>query len=152
MQLSTLVWIALTAALPGLVQAVLCLPILFSARTRALFRSLPPTGSLIGSYVGTMFALSVPFTVGVVAAFGLDVWHAPIYDVLTQVTSFVSLSYILVLPVAATFGLPRYGVDWDPTGYGVRTWVVMLLSTLWYVALFVVPITLISALLALPTG
>lgn len=107
---------------------------------------------MILSYLGTIFSLSVPFIVGVVAAFGLDVWQRPVYDVLTQVASLVSLSYIIVLPVAATFGLPRYGIDWDPTGYGVKTWVVMLLSTLWYVIWFTLPIMLIAALLALPTG
>jgi hypothetical protein len=99
-----------------------------------------------------MFSLSIPFVVAVVAAFGFDGWQRPIYDVLTQVASLVSLSYIVVLPIAATVGLPRYGIDWDPTGYGIGTWVVMLLSTLWYVIWFILPIMLISALLALPTG
>jgi hypothetical protein len=152
MQLSTLASIALTAALPAFVETVLCLPILLSTRARALFRSLPPTESVVLSYLSTMFSLSIPFVVAVVAAFGFDGWQRPIYDVLTQVASLVSLSYIVVLPIAATVGLPRYGMDWDPTGYGIRTWVVMLLSTLWYVIWFMLPIMLISALLALPTG
>jgi hypothetical protein len=107
---------------------------------------------VILSYLGAILSLSLPFVVAVVAVFGFDGWQRPVYDVLTQVASLLSLSYIVVLPIAATVALPRYGIDWDPTGYGIRTWVVMLLSTLWYMIWFILPIMLISALLALPTG
>lgn len=152
MQASTLVSILVAVALPGVVEAVVCLPILLSTRARALFRSLPPTESAGVSYLGAMLALSVPFVVVVVAAFGLDTWQRPIYDVLTQGAFLVSLGYVVAIPVAAIIGLPRYGIDWDPTGYGIRTWLLMILSTLWYVGWFIIPITLLSALLALPTG
>jgi hypothetical protein len=87
-----------------------------------------------------------------VAAFGVDVWQRPIYDVLTQIAFVVSLGYVVLLPVTAVVGLPRYGIDWDPTGYGTGTWVVMVLSTLWYVGWFILPIVFGAALLALPTG
>jgi len=152
METSALLSLAVTAVLPGFVEAVLCLPLLLSVRGRELFRSLPPTGSVASSYLLTMVVLSGPFIAGVVAAFGLDVWQRPIYDVLIQIVSVVSLSYVVVLPVTAIIGLPRYGIDWDPTGYGIGTWVVMILSTLWYVIWFIIPIVFIAGLLALPTG
>jgi hypothetical protein len=152
MQLSEFASLVLIAVLPGLVETVVCLPVLLSTRVQALFRSLPPTESMSFSYVGVIFSLSVPFILGVIAAFRFDTLRTPVYDVLTQVASLVSLGYIAVLPVAATFGLPRYGIDWDPTGYGIKTWGVMLLSTLWYVTWLILPLLLISALLALPTG
>lgn len=152
MEPSAFVSIALTVALPGIAETVFCLPLLLSTRTRALFRSLPPTGSVAVSYLSVMLALSVPFVAGVVAVFGLDIWRGPIYNVLIRVATFVSASYIVVLPATAIIGLPRYGLDWDQTGYGVGTWAILLLSTLWYVVLLFVPIVLLSALLALPTG
>lgn len=152
MEPSTFASIALTLALPGIAETVFCLPLLLSARTRALFRSLPPAGSVAASYLSVMLALSVPFVASVVAISGLDIWHGPIYNVLIRIATFVSVSYIVVLPATAIIGLPRYGLDWDPTGYGVGTWVILLLSTLWYTVLLFVPIVLLSALLALPTG
>jgi hypothetical protein len=72
--------------------------------------------------------------------------------VLIQIAAVVSLSYVVVLPVTAIVGLPRYGIDWDLTGYGIGTWVVLILSTLWYVSWFIIPIVFIAGLLALPTG
>jgi len=152
MEPSTFVSIALTVALPGIAETVFCLPLLLSARTRALFRSLPPAESVAVSYLSVMLALSVPFVASVVAVFGLDIWRGPIYNVLIRVATFVSATYIIVLPATAIIGLPRYGLDWDQTGYGVGTWAILLLSTLWYVVLLFVPIVLLSALLALPTG
>lgn len=152
MEPSTFASIVLTMALPGIAETVFCLPILLSTRTRALFCSLPPAGSVAVSYLSVMLALSAPFIVGVAAVFGLDVWRGPTYNVLIRVASFVSVSYFVALPVIAIVGLPRYGLDWDPTGYGVGTWAILLLSTLWYVVLLFVPIVLLSALLALPTG
>lgn len=149
---STFVSIALTLALPGIAETVFCLPLLLSARTRALFRSLPPAESVAVSYLSVMFALSIPFVAGVAAVFGLDIWRGPIYNGLIRVATFVSASYIVVLPATAIVGLPRYGLDWDQTGYGVGTWAILLLSTLWYVVLLSVPIVLLSAVLALPTG
>lgn len=152
MQPSTLISLAVTAFFPGFVEAVLCLPLLLLTRVRELFRSLPPTDSVIISYLLAIVALSGPFIAGVVAAFGLDVWQRPIYDVLTQIASVVSLGYVVVLPVTAIVGLPQYGVDWDSTGYGIGTWVVLILGTLWYVIWFIIPIVFIAGLLALPTG
>ena len=152
MEVSTFVSVALIIALPGIAETVFCLPVLLSARTRALFRSLPPAGSVAVSYLCTVLALSVPFVAAVGAVFGLDIWRGPRYNVLIRGATFVSASYLIVLPATAIIGLPRYGLDWDTTGYGVGTWGVLLVSTLWYLALLLVPIVLLSALLALPTG
>lgn len=152
MEPSTFVSIGLIVALPGIAETVFCLPILLSARTRALFRSLPPARSVAVSYLSIMLVLSIPFVAGIVAVFGLAAWDEPIYNVLIRIATVVSVSYLVVLPATAIVGLPRYGLDWDPTGYGVRTWTVLLLSTLWYVVPLFVPIALLSALLALPTG
>jgi hypothetical protein len=64
----------------------------------------------------------------------------------------LTIAYVVVLPVVASVGLPRVGIDWDPTNYGLGTWLLLVGAALWYSAIFVVPLAFFAFVLALPTG
>lgn len=138
--------------LPGVLSTLLWSPILLSHRMRELFRRLPPTGSTVVSYIGVAIGLSLPYVIGVGLAVAGSTESVDIANALLNVAFGVAILYLIGLPVGAVVGLPKAGVDWDQTGYGLSTWAVVLVATLWYVGIFLVPLLLFGFLLALPTG
>lgn len=57
-----------------------------------------------------------------------------------------------VAPGAAAGGLPRLGIDWDPTGYGASTWALLVGAGLWYAVVAAVPLFALAVAMALPGG
>ncbi|WP_255150691.1 hypothetical protein [Halorarius halobius] len=142
--------------LPGIVAAVLWAPFLASTRVRSLFRSLPPAESPYLTYPLVGVAASLPYVLGVTGALAVTDASGPqaggaMANTILDVVVPVSLGYVLLGPPAAVLGLPRAGVDWDPTGYGPSTWVLLVAGAVWYVLLFAVPLLFVSFFLALPT-
>lgn len=138
---------------PGLVAALLWSPFLLSSRLRSLYRSLPPAGSTVVSYLGVTLGLSLPYLVGTVWAItatkggtGATMANA-LLDVILPITAL----YVIGLPIASVEGLPRLGIDWDETGYEPSTWVLLIAGAGWYAAIFAIPLFLIALILALPT-
>ncbi|MDB2274919.1 hypothetical protein PM022_10220 [Halorubrum ezzemoulense] len=146
-------WTLALLGFPGLVAAGLCAPFLAASRLRALFEALPPAGRVLPSYLAVAVGLSVPYLVGV----GLTVARAgeagPAWS-----SGFLSTALLggvlvgLVAPSAAVAGLPRFGVDWDPTGYGVGTWLLLGAAGLWYAVVAAVPLAALAVGMALPGG
>lgn len=130
----------------GGIAAVCWTPVLLSTRMRALFRRLPPFESVLVTYVAVSVGAAVPYILGLVGS----VAAADSGKALFTVTLAVSLLYLSAVPLLGAVVLPRAGVDWDPTGYGLSTWAVLLTGALWYVLLFGVPFTLVSLVFSLP--
>ncbi|MUW15245.1 hypothetical protein GJ633_11740 [Halorubrum sp. CBA1125] len=140
-------------ALPGLVAALLCAPFLIAARLRALFRALPPAGRLVPSYLAVAIAFSIPYLVGVVLTLWLVDSSGTGWSDGFVTTAFAGGGTVALLgPPAAVLGLPRLGVDWDPTGYGLDTWALLVAAGLWYALVAAVPLFALSIVLALPGG
>ncbi|TKR24852.1 hypothetical protein DM868_13025 [Natronomonas salsuginis] len=138
---------------PGLFVTILWSPILLVRRFRALFARVPPTGSVGLAYVLVAVGLSVPFVLGTVAVLATtSVEGATLSNALLNTAFLLTIAYLLAAPALAGVGLPRLGVDWDPTGYGLGTWLLLVGATVWYVAVFVLPLALFALVLALPTG
>lgn len=146
-------WTLALFALPGAVAAVCWAPFLLSARFRALFVALPPAGRLVPSYVGVSLALSVPYLVGVVLTVWLVDSAGPGWsEGFLDTALFGGVAVGLVAPAVAAAGLPRLGVDWDPTGYGASTWAVLVAAGLWYAVVAAVPLVALAIGMALPGG
>lgn len=133
----------------GFVAVVLWSPLLLSGRVRSLFRHLPPANSLLISYLVVGGGLTLPFIAGT----GVALVRMPqaavsiaILDVVVQ-TAFV---YVIALPLLAGDILPKLGVDWDPSGYGETTWLLLVGSVVWYVVVVAVPLSGLAVLLAIP--
>lgn len=152
-------WLAfgLSLLVPGVVASVCWLPFLLAKRLRSLFRSLPPTGSLVPSYALAGIGASLPFVVGALVILatvetggrgGATRLSKPLFTMALLLFG----AYTVGLPVVGVLGLPRAGVDWDPTGYGASTWLVLAGGGAWYALLFAVPIALASIVAALPGG
>lgn len=62
----------------------------------------------------------------------------------------LSVVYIIALPLLAETVLPRVGIDRDPSGYGIQTWVAFPVVAIWYCIGFVIPIAFLAFVLALP--
>jgi hypothetical protein len=77
---------------------------------------------------------------------------AVLSNTLLNMAFLLTVAYLVVLPLAATVGLPRIGVDWDPTDYGFGTWIVLVVAVLWYATVFVIPLAIIAFVFALPSG
>jgi hypothetical protein len=138
---------------PGVVAAVLWSPILLSGRLRSLFDRIPPRRSMGASYLLVAVGLSLPFVIGtgtVLATASTE--GAALSNALLNVAFGLTIAYAVGLPVVACVGLPRVGLDWDPTSYGFGTWLLLVVAALWYTAVFVVPLALFAFILALPTG
>ena len=140
-------------ALPGAIAAVCWTPFLLSARFRALFVALPPTGRLSVSYVAVALALSVPYLVGTALTVTLadsagTAWSEGFLDT----ALFGGVLVGLVAPAFAAAGLPRLGVDWDPKGYGAATWALLAAAGLWYAVVAAVPLVALAVGMALPGG
>ena len=139
--------------LPGLVAAGLCAPFLAAERLRALFRALPPTGRLLTSYVGVCLALSVPYLAGVALTVALADSAGPAWgEGFLDTALFGGVIVGFVAPATAAAGLPRLGVDWDPTGYGPSTWVLLVAAGLWYAVVAAVPLVALAIGMSLPGG
>ncbi|RKD94777.1 hypothetical protein [Halopiger aswanensis] len=148
-------WLAFAALLlvPGLVATVLWAPFLLSERLRALFRSLPPAGRTLPTYVLIGIGASIPYLAGFLAILALVdssgvAWSNAFLTLCFQ----LGVLYVVGLPILCAVGLPRLGVDWDPTGYGWPTWGLLVVGAAWYALLFTVPIALLSFVFALPGG
>jgi hypothetical protein len=138
---------------PGIASAVLWSPILFVGRFRSLFDRLPPGGSTVVSYLLVAVGLSIPFVIGTGLVFATTSTDgAALSNALLNVAFGLSIAYVVGLPLIASVGLPRIGIDWDPTDYGLGTWLLLVCATLWYAAVFVVPLAFFAFVLALPTG
>jgi len=140
------------AMLPGVFAAVVWSPILVSRRLRILFGCLSPTNSTAVGYLIVAVGLSIPFVIGVGVGTAGSTQSVDVANALLNVAVGITVFYLIGLPVSAVIGLPKAGIDWDPTGYGLGTWAVVVVATLLYVALFTVPIIFFAFLLALPTG
>lgn len=133
---------------------LLCAPLLLAKRLRALFESLPPTDAWLPTYLLTMALAAVPFLAGLLAvAAGTGIEDGTVFaNTLLQVLTVIGAAYVGGVPAVGAVGLPRFGIDWDPTGYGAGTWLLLAASGLWYALLFVVPLGILSLFVALPTG
>ncbi|ELZ45938.1 hypothetical protein C463_05890 [Halorubrum californiense DSM 19288] len=148
-----LLWTVGLLIFPGLVAAGLCAPFLASTRLRALFSALPPAGRVLPSYLAVAVGLSVPYLVGVVLTVARAAEAGPAWSsgfLLTALLGGVLVG--LVGPAVAALGLPRVGVDWDPTGYGVGTWLLLGGAGLWYAFVAAVPLVALAVGMALPGG
>lgn len=140
---------------PGAVATLLTAPVLLSARLRALFASVRPFESPVVTYAVYGLLGSLPYVIGTLAALaGTDV-EGPqaggrmgnaVLDLVVPMT----VGYVLSVPVVAAVGLPRLGVDWDPTGYGPGTWLLLAVAAAWYAALFAVPLFLFALVVSFP--
>jgi hypothetical protein len=146
-------WTIVLFVLPGLVAAVLWTPFLIASRFRALFRALPPAGRLVPSYVGVALTLSIPYLAGLLLTVGLVDSAGPGWsEGFLDTALFGGVLVGLVAPAVAAAGLPRLGVDWDPTGYGASTWALLLAAGLWYAVVAAVPLVALAIGTALPGG
>jgi len=148
-------WVTLLGLLlgPGVAGTVLWSPVLASARLRSLFRALPLTGSMAGNYVLTSMALSLPWIAGVgwaLVAFGAQATEHATGEPLLLAAFWLSIAYILGGPLVAGLVLPRLGLDWDETGYGPGTWLLLVASSGWYAAIFAVPTVLFGVVVSIP--
>lgn len=132
--------------IPGVVAMVLWSPFLLSERIRQLFQRLPPTDSLLPTYVLVGIATSLPYVLGLVWALTRAESGKMIFTVAIGVT----ICYIVALPLVGVLGLPRSGIDWAPTGYGWQTWLLLVGGAVWYALLFTVPLTIFSLIFSLP--
>ena len=138
---------------PGLAAAGLCAPVLAASRLRALFRALPPAGRVLPSYLGVSVILSVPYVLGVALTVALAAEAGPAWSEGFRLTALLgAVLVVLVAPVVAVAGLPRVGVDWDPTGYGYSTWLLLVAAGLWYAVVAAVPLVALAVGMALPGG
>ncbi|WP_066418608.1 hypothetical protein [Halorubrum aethiopicum] len=146
-------WTIVLFALPGLAAALVWSPFLIAARFRALMRALPPRGRLVPSYVGVALALSVPYLAGVLLTVTLvDTAGTGWSDGFLK-TALAGGGVVAVGgPAVAAAGLPRLGVDWDPTGYGVSTWALLVAAGLWYAVVAAIPLVALAVGTALPGG
>lgn len=138
---------------PGIVAAVLWSPILLSSRIRSLFDRVPPARSTIASYLLVAIGLSIPFVICTGIVFTTTSTEgAALSNALLNMTFVLTIAYVGVLPLTSVVGLPRVGLDWDPTNYGLGTWLLLVIVVLWYAAVFVIPLAFFAFILALPTG
>lgn len=146
-------WTIVLFASPGLVAAVLWAPFLIASRFQALFVALPPAGRLVPSYVGISLALSVPYLAGLLLTVGLVDSAGPGWsEGFIDTALFGGIIVGFVAPAVAAAGLPRFGVDWDPTGYGPSTWLLLVAAGLWYALVAAVPLVALAVGMALPGG
>jgi len=146
-------WTLALFLFPGLVAAGLGAPFLAAERLRSLFRALPPDGRILTSYVGVSIALSVPYLAGVVLTVARAAEAGPAWSSGFLLTTLLcGIGVGLVAPAVAVIGLPRLGVDWDPTGYGPSTWGLLLAAGLAYAVAAAIPLVALAIGMALPGG
>lgn len=145
-------WAVVALLVPGVVATAFWTPFLAAGRIRALFDVLPPSGSVLPSYVLAGLAASVPFLVAVFGVLAAGGSGADLSSGLLTRALLLTVAYTAGLPLVAGLLLPRLGVDWDPTGYGPSTWLLLAAGGCCYALLFAVPIVLLSVVFALPGG
>jgi len=147
----------LSLLVPGVVAAVCWLPFLLAKRLRSLFRALPPTESLVPSYALAGVGASLPFVVGTLVILatvdtagraGATRLSKPLFTMALLLFG----AYTAGLPVVGVLGLPRVGVDWDPTGYGPGTWALLVAAGIWYAIIAAVPLFALAVVFGLPGG
>lgn len=148
-------WATLLALVagPGLVATVLWSPVLAAGRLRTLFRSLPLTRWTAANYVIVAMGLSIPWIVGLgwgLAELGSGT-ATPSGEPLVNLAVQLAGLYVVALPVAAGAGLPALDVDWDPAGYDSTTWVLLVVASAWYAAIYAVPTFLFGIVVSLPS-
>jgi hypothetical protein len=72
---------------------------------------------------------------------------AALSNALLNMTFVLTIAYVGVLPLTSVVGLPRLGLDWDPTNYGLSTWLLLVCVVFWYAAVFVVPLAFFAFIL-----
>ena len=114
---------------------------------------MPPAGRLVPSYVGVALALSVSYLAGLLLTVGLVDSAGPGWsEGFLDTALFGGVAVGLVAPALAVLGLPRLGVDWDPTGYGPGTWALLVAAGVWYAVVAAVPLVALAIGVALPGG
>lgn len=131
----------------GAVTTVLWSPVLVRSRLRHLFGALPLTRSAVANYVIVALGLSWPALVAVAWA-PVDMRTAATADFAPE-AAVLTAGYVVGVPLAAAVGLPRFGVDWDPHGYGPGTWAILVVTSGWYAAVYVGSIWMVTAMLTL---
>lgn len=91
------------------------------------------------------FVLSVPYTLGLLLGFAVSDTGRVVFTSAFLVSLLLATSF----PVVCGFLLPRVGVDWDPTGYGASTYLLLGAGGVWYALVFLVPLTLVSVVYSL---
>lgn len=144
---------AIALLIPGLIATTFWTPFLASERLRVLFRILPPTDSMLFSYIIAGIFASLPFIISflIILAVG-DMDNAQFSNRLINTSMLLFMGYTMGLPFIGVILLPRIGVDWDPHNYSVSTWILLALGGAWYATLFTIPLAAFAFLLALPTG
>ncbi|MXR40615.1 hypothetical protein GRX01_04540 [Halobaculum sp. WSA2] len=144
---------ALVFVAPGVVATLLWAPFLVAKRVRALFAALPPTDSVVPSYAVVGVTASIPYVAGVLVVLAtVDPADAGLSNAVLGLTVALSVLYVAGAPLLGVVVLPSLGVDWDRTGYGASTWVLLAAGGGWYAAVFAVPFVLLSVVFALPGG
>lgn len=108
---------------------------------------------MVTGYVVVAVGLSLPFLLGTTVVFTTTSTEgAALSNALLDTALQLAIAYVVALPLTAGLGLPRIGVDWDPTGYSFSTWLFLVVAAVWYAAVFVLPLALFAFILAIPTG
>ncbi|SEH42565.1 hypothetical protein SAMN05192561_101920 [Halopenitus malekzadehii] len=138
---------------PGLIATLLWSPFLTVDRIRSLLAALPPTGSVIPTYLLAGVGGSIPYIVGAtLVVTTVDTAGVAWSNAFITVAVLLFVGYAAGVPVITNVVLPRLDVDWDPTGYGRSTWVLLAAGGASYALLFAIPFVVVSFLLALPGG
>jgi hypothetical protein len=147
-----LLLLAVVALAPGTVAGVLWSPFLLSGRLRSLVETLDPTGVWPVTYaVGTVLT-GFLVVVGFVLLLGdLPNDSAAGANLLLDGVVVTVVVLVAVGWAGSTLVAPRLGYDWDPTGYGLGTHVLVLAGAVWYAVVLATPFFLLSLVFALPT-
>lgn len=150
--LAGVIWLLVALVTPGLVAGVFWSPFLLSERVRSLLARLPPRSSWAWTYGLVTVGLSLPYLLGTTWALvrTTGATGGAMANEILDVIVPVSVLYLVGIPIVTVVGLPRLGFDWDPTGYGIGTWLLLVGGSLWYVLLFAVPLFVVVFFLALP--
>ena len=120
-------------------------PFLLLGRFRQMFERLPPFESFSLTYGVVGVGAAVPYLLGLATSLAVADTGRALFTVVVV----VSAGYLVAIPLFGAVVLPRVGVDWDSTGYGLSTWALLLAGAIWYTALFAVPLTVISIVYSL---
>ncbi|QHS15697.1 hypothetical protein GWK26_00240 [haloarchaeon 3A1-DGR] len=138
---------------PGLIATLLWSPFLIVDRIRSLLAALPPTGSVLPTYLLAGVGGSIPYIIGAaVVVTTVDTAGVAWSNAFINVAVLLFVGYAVGVPVVTNVALPRLALDWDPTGYGPSTWVLLAAGGASYALLFSIPFVVVSFLLALPGG
>ncbi|WP_280536974.1 hypothetical protein [Halopenitus sp. POP-27] len=138
---------------PGFIATLLWSPFLIVDRIRALLATLPPTGSIVPTYLLAGVGGSIPYILAAtLVVTTVDSAGVAWSNAFINVAVLLFVGYAAGVPVITNVVLPRLDLDWDPTGYGPSTWVLLAAGGASYALLFAIPFVVVSFLLALPGG